>query len=462
MYLRRSGIFLITLTSAALIGGIVGCGGGVVEYDLTIGSTAGGSVTTPGEGTFAQDTGTDVDLVAEPEPGYYFVNWTGDVGTIADVNAIATTITMNDSYSITANFQAIPAVQYSLTVSSTTEGWPSCAEVTTPGEGTFSYSSGTVVSLVAEPEAGYRFVNWTGDVGTVVDVNAATTIITINGDYSIRANFRSCLSRILAAGGFHTVGFRSDGTVVTAGSNAHGQCNVEGWTDIVQIAAGGFHTVGVRADGTVVAVGWQYEGMCDVGGWTNIFQVAAGGAHTVGLKSDGTVVAAGWNKYGQCDVGSRSWTDIIQVAGGWDHTVGLRSDGTAVAAGSNAYGQCDVGGWTDIIQVAAGSWYTVGLRTDGTVVAVGDNTYGECNVVLWSSILQVAAGNWHTVGLKSDGTVVAVGDNYYRSCDVVGWTDIIHVAGGRRHTVGLRSDGTVVAAGDNSYGQCDVGGWDLF
>jgi hypothetical protein len=412
----------------ALSVGLTGCGGEevpeAIEYTLTISSAAGGSATNPGEGTFTYDDRTLVNLVAEPEAGYYFVNWTGDVGTVADVNAVATTITMNDSYSITANFEAIPAAQYSLTISSTTEGWLLCGNVITPGEGTFSYSSGTVVNLVAEPEAGYYFANWTGDVGTIADVNAATTTITMNGHYSIRANFRSYVCRMLAAGGFHTVGFKSDGTVVAVGSNARGQC--------------------------------------DVGGWTDIIQVSAGGGHTIGLKSDGTVVAVGWNKYGQCDVGSRSWTDIIQVAGGWDHTVGLRSDGTVVAAGINAYGQCNVGGWTDIIHVSAGTWHTVGLRSDGTVVAVGDNTYGQCNVVDWSAILQVAAGYWHTVGLKDDGTMVAVGDNYYSPCDVVGWTGIVHVAAGRRHTLGLRSDGTVVAAGNNAYGQCNVGGWDLF
>jgi hypothetical protein len=450
----------------ALSAGLIGCGDQegpeATECALTISSGAGGSVTNPGEGTFAYDDVTPVDLVAEPEAGYYFLNWTGDVGTIADANAATTTITIDGDYSITANFGAIPADQYSLVICTTTEGWLSRGKVTTPGEGTFGYDPGTVVNLVAEPEPRYHFVKWTGDVGTIADANAATTTITIDGDYSITADFRSCLSRMLAAGGYHTVGLRSDGTVVAAGSNACGQCNVDGWTDIIQVAAGSDHTVGLKANGTVVAVGDNNSDRCNVGDWTDIVQIAAGGGHTIGLKSDGAVVAVGWDKYGQCDVGGRSWTAIIQVAGGWDHTVGLRSDGTVVATGSNIYGQCNVGGWTDIIQVSAGSWHTVGLRADGTVVAVGDNVYWQCNVVQWSAILQVAAGYWHTVGLKDDGTTVAVGDNYYRPCDVVGWVDIIHIAGGRRHTVGLRFDGTVVGAGDNVYGQCDVGGWDLF
>ena len=40
-----------------------------------------------------------------------------------------------------------------------------------------------------EADEGYRFVNWTGDVGTIANVNAASTTITMNGDYSITANF---------------------------------------------------------------------------------------------------------------------------------------------------------------------------------------------------------------------------------------------------------------------------------
>ena len=76
-----------------------------VQYDLTISSTVGGSVTNPGEGTFTYDAGTVVNLVASPGAGYQFVNWTGDVATIANVNAASTTITMHGNYGITANFE---------------------------------------------------------------------------------------------------------------------------------------------------------------------------------------------------------------------------------------------------------------------------------------------------------------------------------------------------------------------
>jgi alpha-tubulin suppressor-like RCC1 family protein len=53
-----------------------------------------------------------------------------------------------------------------------------------------------------------------------------------------------------------------------------------------QVAAGEAHTIGVKSDGTVVAVGANSGGQINVGSWTDIVDVAAGGVHTVGVKSD--------------------------------------------------------------------------------------------------------------------------------------------------------------------------------
>lgn len=106
----------------------------------------------------------------------------------------------------------------------------------------------------------------------------------------------------LAAGSSHTVGLKSDGTVVAVGSNDCGKCNMSDWATIVAVSAGDAHTVGLKADGTVVAVGSNNYGRCNVSDWTNIAAVSAGSSHTVGLKNDGTVVTVGSNTYGQCNV----------------------------------------------------------------------------------------------------------------------------------------------------------------
>jgi hypothetical protein len=98
---------MILLIMIVLIGGMVRCpGGGRGEsYTLTIASTAGGNVTSPGEGVFTYARGTVVNLVAEAWDDFRFVNWSGDVGTIADINAAVTTITIEGNYSIRANFE---------------------------------------------------------------------------------------------------------------------------------------------------------------------------------------------------------------------------------------------------------------------------------------------------------------------------------------------------------------------
>ena len=347
---------------------------------------------------------------------------------------------------------------FTLDVTSTGGG-----EVTEPGEGASMHCAGQNVKLVATPHTGYRFVNWTGDVSTIGNVNGASTTITMDGNYSITANFEEHTTGeytpMVAAGGYHTVGLKYDGTAVAVGANTRGQCNVGDWTGIVQVAAGWQHTVGLRSDGSVVAVGWDRYGQCDVGDWTGTVQVATGSTHTVGLKADGSVVAVGWNDDGQCNVGG--WTGIVQVTAGSTHTVGLVSDGSVVAVGSNYRGQCNVGTWTDIVQVAAGSYHTVGLKSDGSVIAVGSDGGGRCNVGDWAGIVQVAAGEYHTVGLKSDGSVVAVGWNKEGQCNVGDWTGIVQVAADVAHTAALKSDGSVVAVGWNDDGQCNVGDWNL-
>jgi len=167
----------------------------VPDYILTISSTAGGSVITPGEGEFPYKDGTVVDLVAEAEEGYRFVNWTGNVTTIANVNGAETTITTDGDYEIAANFIA----QYDLTIDSTDGG-----VVTTPGEGTFTYDPDMVVELVATPDVGYRFVNWTGNVDTIADVEAKETTITMEGNYRISASFEETGGCFIATAAYGT------------------------------------------------------------------------------------------------------------------------------------------------------------------------------------------------------------------------------------------------------------------
>ena len=81
-----------------------------------------------------------------------------------------------------SSISCTPTTTYTLTINSTAGG-----DVTAPVEGTHTYDAGTSVNLTATPDAGYRFVNWTG--APIDGVEDATTSITMNNDYAIVANF---------------------------------------------------------------------------------------------------------------------------------------------------------------------------------------------------------------------------------------------------------------------------------
>ena len=147
---------------------------------------------------------------------------------------------------------------------------------------------------------------------------------------------------------YWTFGIRSDGTVLSTGKDRYRSgemvSETEKWTDIVRLDCSGgthrdqedhavssYHVLGLKYDGTVVAAGDNDEGQCDVENWSGIIDVSCGYRHSLGLRADGTVVAVGSNKNHQCEVSG--WTDIVQIAAGKYCSVGLRADGTVVIAG---------------------------------------------------------------------------------------------------------------------------------
>ena len=57
--------------------------------------------------------------------------------------------------------------------------------------GTSPYSPGTVVYIVAEPFATFSFTNWSGDTEGIENITAADTQVTMDGNYTITAEFSS-------------------------------------------------------------------------------------------------------------------------------------------------------------------------------------------------------------------------------------------------------------------------------
>ena len=110
----------------------------------------------------------------------------------------------------------------------------------------------------------------------------------------------------------------------------------------VAVAGGSAHSLGLRSDGSIVAWGSNYYARCDLPEPnTDFVAVAGGGRHSLGLKVDGSILAWGDNEYGQCDVPEPN-TDFRAVAAGPHHCLALKYDGSIVAWGANEHSQCDV------------------------------------------------------------------------------------------------------------------------
>lgn len=131
--------------------------------------------------------------------------------------------------------------------------------------------------------------------------------------------------------------------------------NKDEWKDVISISASGGekggrgrgHTVGLKSDGTLVAVGDNSFGQCDFSDtekWSDIEKVATGDWYTVGLKSDGTVVMTGENlencKYIDEEI-LNQYDNIVDIAAGYGQTLLLTNDGEVICFGLNDDGKRD-------------------------------------------------------------------------------------------------------------------------
>lgn len=88
-----------------------------------------------------------------------------------------------------------------------------------------------------------------------------------------------------------------DGTVRSLIANDYsvmfGRTQTEGWSNVSDIAVGESHVAGLLSDGTVIAAGSNHAGQCDVEEWKDIVYLAAGSNCTLGITADGELKMAG-------------------------------------------------------------------------------------------------------------------------------------------------------------------------
>ena len=106
----------------------------------------------------------------------------------------------------------------------------------------------------------------------------------------------------------------------------------QGLTNVVAVAAGSYHSLALRADGTVAAWGNNEYGQTTVpAGLTNVVAVAAGGYHSLALRADGMIAVWGYNGYGQTTV--PTWlSNVVALAGGYSHSLAVIGVGAPVVA----------------------------------------------------------------------------------------------------------------------------------
>lgn len=120
-----------------------------------------------------------VNLVAVPDAGYHFIDWTGsavNAGRVANTASPATTVTMAGSYDVFANFEINP---YSVTVA--TVGHGSVAK--NPDKP--AYLWGEQITLTAIPTNDSVFSGWS----SAMQGSSNPAILTVTGDQTVTATF---------------------------------------------------------------------------------------------------------------------------------------------------------------------------------------------------------------------------------------------------------------------------------
>ncbi len=199
----------------------------IPTYTLTVHVVGEGRVTlNPPGGVYEENA--QVTLRAVPTSPWVFGGWSGDASGSGDT----VVVTMDSDKVVTATFERY----YTLTIAMAGNG----SGTVSPTVGRHTYLSGTTVPVTAAPDAGSRFIGWSGDLSG----NADSTTILMDGDKYVTATFELIPTYTLTV---HVVGsgtvsvdpnqaYYLEGTAVTLTATPDGGAYFVKWSGAITVA----------------------------------------------------------------------------------------------------------------------------------------------------------------------------------------------------------------------------------
>jgi hypothetical protein len=298
-------------------------------WDLGANATEGGTV----EGSGSYEEGAVVTIQATLSEGFRFASWSGEG--VGDMTATTTEVTVTSNATVTANFVAVST----LTVSASTGG-------TVVGDGEFDV--GSVVSIMATPEEGYRFIGWDGE--GVADVNALVAEVLISANGTVTANFMKVWGLAVSAeeGGTATgIGTYDEGTVVAISASPEEGYRFGSWigegvvdpnaaiTEIIVVAESSVSARFVKVWSLTVTAGEggavEGGGTYDDGTLVNIVAMPAEGYRFGSWTGEGVVDPSQAATEISVDAVNTASASFVKV---WNLKLSASEGGTAVGSGT--------------------------------------------------------------------------------------------------------------------------------
>lgn len=448
--------------------------------------------------------GTLVELTADPDEGWRFMGWQGDL----EGSSNPDTVLVDRELSVTALFER----GFNLSV-------------TVEGEGQViqkRMEDGLAVELTAEPAEGWTFLGWQGEL----EGSENPVLLPLEKEKSVTARFVPGFAVNIQTEGSGKVAvtpekelyaMSEEVTLIAEPDEGHWFLEWQGdlaGSDPQQVISGLQSDISATAvffelDNPVWAMGYNFNGQ--LGDGTNINRavpvlslmemkgVAAGSWHSFVIRrDDDMLLGMGYNQYGQLGDGTRTdrlraveiRSGVESVTAGERHSLFIDSDDALWGMGGNSLGQLGTGTrddvispikmGDDIIDAAAGDWHSVWVRSDNTVWGTGRNDRGQLGtgnrdtldvavqLVPDEDVIAVAAGGTHTLFLTSDGSLLGTGSNAHgqlgredhpqsRVSPVRIASGVQSVAAGRDHTLYIDNNGTLWGLGNNEAGQLGTG-----